>query len=276
MPYGHVEDTELYYEEIGTGPPVLLVHGTACCIASWGGAFADLGCDHRVIAYDRRGYGQSAGRPARDYGQHAEDAIALLEQTAASPATVVGWSSGGVVALDVAIRRPDLVASLVIVETPLHGQTHPSVRLLTAYPGVLLLALRGRDAAAAERFVRLVSRETDGRNSWDRFPEDMRVAMLAHSATTVSEFRPSRRPGTGEHLRRRALAAIACPSRYLVGELSESWFQRSARRFARLVPDATVHVVPGGSHSLPIERTTEFVRHVREAVRETSGEPVPA
>ena len=61
--------------------------------------------DYLVITYDRRGYGRSAHKPVRDHRLHARDLIAILEQVAREPAVVVGWSSGGNVALAVAASR---------------------------------------------------------------------------------------------------------------------------------------------------------------------------
>ena len=64
--------------------------------------------------------GQISHSPVRDHRLHADDLIAVLEKVAKKPACVVGWSSGGNIALAVAVRRPELFSSLVVVEAPFH------------------------------------------------------------------------------------------------------------------------------------------------------------
>ena len=115
---------ELSYTDLGSGDPLLLVHGTGAYSAIWGEVCGQLAGSRRVIVYDRRGFGASQGVRARHVHQHAEDAAALLEHLEAVPAVVVGWSGGGVVALDLAASRPDLVSSLVLIE--------PAVSLILA------------------------------------------------------------------------------------------------------------------------------------------------
>jgi len=90
----------LYVEERGDGSPVLLIHGTCCNLRTWGDTFDRIAERYRTIAYDRRGYGRSNSGRTRDYGLHVRDAAELLDHLDARPATVVGWSSGGIVALD--------------------------------------------------------------------------------------------------------------------------------------------------------------------------------
>lgn len=105
-----VAGTTLHVEQRGDGPPLLLVHGAgedAAMLAAQAQALADAG--YRVLTYDRRGTGASDrdGWPGNGADQHADDAAALLETLDAAPATVLGVSSGGVVALALAARHPD-------------------------------------------------------------------------------------------------------------------------------------------------------------------------
>ena len=81
---------------------------------------------HRVIAYDRRGFARSSAAPRGVLADQARDAAELLEALGASPATVVGWSAGGVIALDLAASYPERVASLVLAEPAVHLFTHPT------------------------------------------------------------------------------------------------------------------------------------------------------
>jgi pimeloyl-ACP methyl ester carboxylesterase len=68
----------LYREERGSGDPILLIHGNGANTRIWGGSVDDLAATHRVIAYDRRGFGCSPGPLARSMRDHVVDAASLL------------------------------------------------------------------------------------------------------------------------------------------------------------------------------------------------------
>jgi pimeloyl-ACP methyl ester carboxylesterase len=261
----------LYFEERGEGPPVLLIHGTGGNHHGWSDSFDRLAQQHRTIAYDRRGYGRSNQSRTRDCDVNVRDAVELLDHLDARPATVVGHSSGGVVALGLALAEPSAVASLVLMEPPLHGQLHPTPGTLRAVLRAQMLALRGRDREAALVFYRWVTSSSAGGNSFDTLPEEEREDYLADAATTAAEVtRPSRHPGTGEHLRRRQIQSLTCPIRYLYGERSNPWLKNAAHRFAKWHPAAEMFEIPGATHLLPFEVPEEFVRHVSEAALEPS------
>jgi len=110
---------EIHHREVGTGRPLLLVHGAAedvGMLAPQAEAFAARG--RRVIWYDRRGTGAStrSGWPSGGVDQHADDAADLLRSLDAVPATVLGFSSGGVIALALAARHPSVVAEAIAWE----------------------------------------------------------------------------------------------------------------------------------------------------------------
>jgi len=97
----------------GRGEPVLLVHGQPGLGSDWAAVTERLP-DHRVLVVDRPGYGRSGDAPV-SMDENALMLGELLEQRAAAPATVVGHSYGGGVAILLAARRPDLVGGLVLV-----------------------------------------------------------------------------------------------------------------------------------------------------------------
>ncbi|WP_083906337.1 alpha/beta fold hydrolase [Mycobacterium sp. JS623] len=115
----------LYFEERGQGVPVLLVHPAGATASTWGGVADDLAKHGRVIAYDRRGYRRSGGAPANSIPMHTSDAAALLDRLQCPPAVVVGTSIGATIAIDLALRRPDLVRAVVAHESPWHVTRHP-------------------------------------------------------------------------------------------------------------------------------------------------------
>lgn len=97
----------LFYATAGHGPPVLLLHGGLANSDYWGHQVAALRRSHQVIVMDSRGHGRSA-RDARRFGYDlmADDVVALLDHLNLPRVDVVGWSDGGIIGLDLAIRHP--------------------------------------------------------------------------------------------------------------------------------------------------------------------------
>jgi pimeloyl-ACP methyl ester carboxylesterase len=108
--------------ERGAGPPVLLIHGTGATSDFWGRAADRLAESCHLVTYDRRGTGRSANRPTGHHDVHAEDAAEVIRSLGVGQMTVVGWSMGGIVALCLAHRHPELVRRLVLQEPPLYAR----------------------------------------------------------------------------------------------------------------------------------------------------------
>jgi pimeloyl-ACP methyl ester carboxylesterase len=172
MPILQVPGADLHYRVAGSGPTLVLVHGSATDLTTWDGVVDELAQSHRVIVYDRRGYGQSVHEPVRDHRVHARDLRAVLESLAGEPATVVGWSSGGNIALATATASPSLFSALCVVEPPFHGLRHADRAVFSAALRLKLTQLRGRPIEAAEVFFRFGSALRSGGNSYDGAPED--------------------------------------------------------------------------------------------------------
>lgn len=122
MPELAARGVEIAWRERGAGPPVLLIHETAATGEIWDPVAAELAESARAITYDRRGWGDSSA--PEDYRrttieEQSEDAAALLDAAADSPAVVAGAGLGAVIALDLLLRRADLARAALLVEPPL-------------------------------------------------------------------------------------------------------------------------------------------------------------
>jgi pimeloyl-ACP methyl ester carboxylesterase len=121
MPTLEARGVEIAWSERGEGPAVLLVHETAATGAVWDAVGEALAPRGRAISYDRRGWGASSapeGYRRTTIEEQSEDAVALLESAGAAPAVVVGAGVGAIVALDLLLRRVDLIAGTLLVEPP--------------------------------------------------------------------------------------------------------------------------------------------------------------
>jgi pimeloyl-ACP methyl ester carboxylesterase len=115
--YAPVNGLQMYYEIHGAGEPLLLLHGAFGAIDLWGPILTTLAEHHQVIAVEFQGHGHTADiidRPL-DYEQLADDVAAVMEHLAITQADVVGYSMGGTTGLQLAIRHPQRVRTLVAV-----------------------------------------------------------------------------------------------------------------------------------------------------------------
>jgi pimeloyl-ACP methyl ester carboxylesterase len=110
----------LAYEETGSGaPPLLLVHGWTCDHTFFAPQFEHFGRRHRVVAVDLRGHGES-DKPRQEYTMSgfADDLAWLCGDLGVEGPVIIGHSMGGVIALELAARRPHLPIALVLLDAP--------------------------------------------------------------------------------------------------------------------------------------------------------------
>ena len=263
-----VNGAVLHYEQRGSGPPLLLIHGTGSYADVFSPVLDGLARSHRVIAYDRRGFAGSSSAPDGGLAEHARDAAALLGALNASPATVVGWSGGGVIALDLAASFPDRVAALVLAEPALHLTTHPT-------RGTFAMATRSgfhryvrRDpASAALAMYRWASGYKTGGNAFDSLPEEWREQMLAHAPATLREMDQMIRP----YPTQAAIRSITCPVTVIEGDLSDPAFASANAFVMRLLPQARRAPLPGAAHMLHIDQPESWIGIVAQTARHVSS-----
>lgn len=253
-----VEGARIYYKEAGHGFPIFLIAGGTADADCWMDTFGRLAAHNRVIAYDRRGHSRSSGPPSSDWSRHADDARALLHVLNAVPVTVVGWSGGGLIALDLAIKTPELVRNLALIEPPFHAMKDFDPGFLLTFARVMLLRRLKGDQAAAEAFKRFV----DG-PSWERLPESSREAMLSNARALMADLDA----GSGEYMSDHDVRGVNCPVLLLYGSDSPPILRRPIKRLAQLLPKAEVRQVEGSGHLMHFDRPDEFVEAVLSMAR---------
>jgi (E)-2-((N-methylformamido)methylene)succinate hydrolase len=253
----------------GKGRPVLFVHGTAAAV--WGDLPLQVAGFARAITYERRGFvpagaavpARAAVPPLTRLPPHADDAAELLAAVAGAPALLVGWSIGGVIALEVALRWPQRVAGLVLLEPPLHAKRHPDANLFSGVVGSIVLGVLAGRERGGRRFSRWVFREADGRCSLDHAPRDVREAVARNAAAVCAELSG----GTGEHLKLAALAALRVPTVVFAGGRSQAFLRAGAKRAAQAVQGAEYIELADANHLLQLDAAPAIAQSVRRLLQ---------
>ncbi|MDR2984687.1 MAG: alpha/beta hydrolase [Nocardiopsaceae bacterium] len=264
MSVARIDGGELYYEDKGGGVPIVLIHPAGATSSTWGAVVGDLARTGRVIAYDRRGCGQSGGEPVRSIQAHAADAAALLDILGAAPAVVAGISVAATIAIEIAYRRPDLVRAVVAHESPWQVSRHPPTRAeIATLSRMGWLALRGKHADAAETFLRFAYGYRDGGTAWDAFPEAWRRTARENAKAALADVRM----GIGGYPPAAQLATIKRPVVLTCGTRSRDPLRRVARSLAAVIPGAQVHEIDEAGHAAAFDAPANFARVIAEATR---------
>lgn len=176
--YANVNGIKLYYEIHGSGKPVILLHGGLGALEMFGPNGAALAKRRKVIAVDLQGHGRTADidRPL-SVELMADDIAALIKHLGIARSYIMGYSMGGGVALQTAIRHPEVVGKLVVVSTPFRRNGY--------YPEIL--AAQGQvNAAAAEAMkqtpmYQLYSKIAPRPEDWPRLLDKIGEAMKQDS-----------------------------------------------------------------------------------------------
>lgn len=237
---------ELFYEVRGTGDPILGIHGSPSSCAFWEDAAEVLATLGTCVVYDRRGFGRSAWTTpplSVDLDDQLDDAAALIAEVG-GPAVVIGRSTGGLIALALAVVHPDLVRGLVLLE-PAVLAIHPEAQAWASQVREDVLTRVGDDPRSAARTVLELAL---GRGTWDAFPEEVQELFATGGAAVLAEMR-----GRGLDLSEQPwlpsaveLGSVSQPTLVLSGESSYPAARAVDEHLVAALPQARHEAVPGG------------------------------
>jgi pimeloyl-ACP methyl ester carboxylesterase len=253
------DGTEIAFDRVGEGPPVVLVGGalndrTTPPLVELAG---HLTSGFTVYTYDRRGRGASGDAPSYAVVREVEDLEALIDEAGGS-ASVYGLSSGAVLALEAAARGGD-IARLALFEPPLtSGDTSDTA---DEQARVAELIAAGRRGDAVEEFLRgigLPDEALAGIREWPGWPgmEAMAHTILYDAAITEDRSLMTDR-----------LPSVTTPTLVLGSDSSDAFLQGAAKAVAVALPNGELRLLSGGFHDVPAEEIAsalgEFFRDDR-------------
>ncbi|MGW4234277.1 alpha/beta fold hydrolase [Streptomyces sp. NPDC004980] len=247
--YADLPGVRTWYETEGTGDPLVLLHGGFCTNDTWGAQRADLAAAYRVLLPERRAHGHTPDVPGPlSYQDMADDTVAFLETVVGERAHLVGWSDGGVVALLVAIARPDLVRKAVVIGANFRPSpecfVEPTMLDQMTPDGVELAFFREMYEAVAP----------DGADHWPVVAAKM-IDMWRTQPTLTTED----------------LARVEAPVLVMVGDDDMMTLEHTTALY-RAIPGAQLAVVPGASHLVPLEKPDLVNRLISEHLAQDEAE----
>ena len=250
---------EIAYERVGEGPPLVFVHGVAEDSRIWEPQLAGLADEFTVVAWDEPGAGRSSDLP-ENFGLagFADGLAALLEALDLGPAHVAGLSWGGTVVLELYRRHPELVATLIMIDTyagwkgslpadEVRARVAGTRKMLAASDEEFdptLPGLFANDPPA--KFVPLLA----------AIAADVRPATLGHEMTIMAETDLSD-----------LLPHIGVPTLLIWGQHDVRSPLNVAHQFEQAIPGSTLVVIGRAGHMSNLERPEQVNDAVREFCR---------
>jgi len=262
--FAHLPGTVVYYEIMGQGEPLILLHGGMVDHRMWDDQFAVLAEHYRVIRYDSGNHGLSH---AVDPGFLAhEELVALLDYLGIEKAHLMGLSLGGRISIDFALANPERVRSLVLAGSGLSGYefNHPTFQ---AVMGELRIAWMAGDWD--EVVVSFLSAWTDGPDrTADQLDQEMRQKVWRMGANPI---RLRFAGGEGGELDPPAigrLAEVAAPTLFVLGLEDMPSIHEISGLVADQVPGARLETFEGVAHQLNMEIPEQFNALVLEFLQQ--------
>jgi esterase len=257
MPDIQLPAIRLYYEERGTGVPILCIHGTSSSAMAWKGSTDELERVGRVIVYDRRGCTRSERPEPYDVtsvSEHADDAAALLQALSATPAIIVGRSYGGAIAIDLALRYPELVQALALLE-PGDVNLTPAMQ---DWADRLMERLQTAANESVDTVAEVLLRDVLGDAGWEQLPDQLQQMFINNSPAILAEAN-----GGVLDVDAGELAGINVPVLLVAASDSPDMFRQEVDAIAAAIPHSRKVLIGGGHLVNPSEpAVVEFVRGV--------------
>lgn len=241
MAYATNDGVRLYWDEQGSGTPVLLVMGHAFPSAMWYPVIPALAERHRVLWFDNRGTGRSDAPPTATISDLAADARAVLDAAGVERAHVFGVSMGGGVTMQLAHESPERVSSIVLgctaLKTAAHRVNVRTAKLRYRIPLRLMRRLLRQSMYGPACPPEAAERDLDLLCATKVRPRGLVAQLLAMQSYDLTPDK---------------VAQLTMPALVLHGDADKTVDVARGRELAATLPDSRLVVYPGVGHSFPV------------------------
>ncbi|AMQ55915.1 alpha/beta fold hydrolase [Algoriphagus sanaruensis] len=250
MPHIQANGVSLFYTKLGQGSETIVFsHGLLWSHKMFSAQLEVLSKSYRVIAYDHRGQGQSEVKAPFDMDTVAEDAAALIETLGLGKVHFAGLSMGGFVGMRLAARRPDLIKSLILLETSANAEPVENLPKYKTLNGIVKwLGVIGPVASKVMPIMFAASWLANAENSAQVSFWKNELKKNKKSITGPVEGVIFRKGVEDE------LGKIQCPTMIMVGDEDVATKPEKAKFIQMGVANAVLHRIPGAGHSSCIEK----------------------
>lgn len=285
-----INGTSLEYTKHGQGEPLVLVHGSASDFRTWHNQQEEFAKLYQVITYSRRYHWPNEQIPEdADYSmlEHVDDLQALIQELGAVPAHLVGHSYGAFLCLLLAIKKPELVRTLILAEPPiitLFVSNNPKpielLKLLSTRPRTAIAIMKfGAQAVApataaakrgdAKKAMRLFGMTILGQQFYRQL-SDRRLEQVDANSIKAEFLGSGYAPLDAEQVR-----SVRAPTLLITGQHSHSLFHRLADRLEELLPYIERIEIVGASHIMHEDDTIAYNQAVEIFLKKHSQTAQP-
>ena len=261
------DGTEIAYQQTGSGPPLVLVHGSWSSHHDWDDVTPGLAESFHVVAYDRRGHSRSerpSGQGSVD--EDVADLADVIEQLGLRPAWVVGNSFGASIALRLAATHAEFLRGVIAHEPPLFDviSDDPDLAPLVEEDEKVTATVAdsiasGDHEGGARRFVE----DELGPGSWSQLPPDFRATLIENAPTFLDESRDPDQYAFDPAW----LAAFHRPVMLTMWSESPPTYPGVVSRLADALPAIEVVRLEGAGHIPHMTHPDEYIETTRDFIR---------
>jgi len=278
MPFVEIEDGRLFYDVSGQGRPLVLIHGAWATHEWWRWQVPDLSRHYQVYTLDVRGHGQSTPlETIYSVEGFSRDLGTFLQRLGLEQFALVGWSMGGIIAMQYCLNRPSQAQALILIAA--RGHRNPSFkrRILFHYFQARLSLLA--DFTAPRKYDRVTERFPSQSAVWLRrevekmlspsTPREVLAWVMADLANNprLNYFEVAKSIWdweAGEELRK-----IKAPTLIMVGDKDSLTPPRFSRLLHAEIPNSKLVIVENGSHYAALERPEMVNREIIRFLQST-------
>jgi pimeloyl-ACP methyl ester carboxylesterase len=262
-----VDGVELAYDDRGSGEPIVLIHGSAVKDDLLPVADHLVRDGFRVVRYHRRGYGSGAASyGAISIQDQSRDCIGLLRELGIEHAHIAGHSTGGVIALQVALDAPRLLRSLILLEPALILIVPSGQAMMQQMTPVVEMFQRGDKQQAVETFVQAISRPNARQIFEDAIPgsydECLTMGDMFFGVEMPSLQEWTFSPQDGQRIKQ--------PVLFVLGDETLPPFREVHTLLGKAFPHMETATIAGGTHIFDIEKPAATAEAIGKFVRATT------